>query len=72
MADRSYENDPETYRLASCYGKEAMDRPTATMIARKSKYTGVSAYQCKACGHWHVGQKHKPKRLRTRRKYRVV
>lgn len=51
------ESSDETYRLAACDGKQAHDRSTARMIARKSKHPNSAAYECQHCGHWHVGVK---------------
>lgn len=50
----------EDFRLASCTGKDQLDRQTARQIAdrmnwaRKGK-TAANPYRCDHCGKWHVG-----------------
>lgn len=49
-------NNTNTFEMASCYGKIRFDKRAAR--GRAAEISGVRAYKCKFCKHWHVGGKH--------------
>ena len=54
--------------------KIALDPQAAKMIAakmrRKNDHAPISAYRCRHCEKWHVGEDHTPRRVDKKKKKR--
>ena len=49
--------DPETGRLAACFGKERFTDPAvAHRVASRSKYGSAVPYRCPHCHGLHIGR----------------